>query len=83
MNCQAKAMAEIKLLVLCVAMVVVCLELEQGQAQGDVQFSVKHSIKLCGPANGCLPIIYHFGANLHRIKYLYQTMHVKLSARSC
>ena len=62
-------MAEIKMLVLCVAMVVVCLELEQGQAQGDVQFSVKHSIKLCGPANGCLPIIYHFGANLHRIKY--------------
>ena len=32
-------MADIKLLVLCVAMVVVCLELEQGQAQGDVMKS--------------------------------------------
>ena len=32
----AKAMADIKLFVLCVVMVVVCLELLQGQAQGDV-----------------------------------------------
>ena len=32
----SKKMASIKLLVLCVAMVVVCLELQQGQAQGDV-----------------------------------------------
>ena len=32
----AEAMADIKLLVFCVAMVVVCLELQQGLAQGDV-----------------------------------------------
>ena len=35
-NCQARVMADIKLFVLCVAIVVVCLELQQGQAQGDV-----------------------------------------------
>ena len=37
----AEAMASIKLLVLCVAMVVLCLELQQGQAQGDVKNSVE------------------------------------------
>ena len=32
---KSEEMADIKLFVLCVAMVVVCLELKEGQAQGD------------------------------------------------
>ena len=64
-----EAMADIKLLVLCVAMVVVCLELQQGHAQGDVQVSVKHSIKLVDQPLAVSPIIYHFVASLHHIKY--------------